>query len=119
MIVRRARREDVPAIVELLRDDDLGAGRESPAGEPLPRSYDVAFEAIERDPNSELMFLTHLSSRGGRVAQVESVRDRIRDDALGRREGERERLPPDSTHVEQGAQGRSPVLRASRLPRHS
>ena len=88
MIVRRARREDVPAIVDLLRDDELGAGRESPAAEPLPPSYDAAFETIDRDPSQELivgeldgrvvatlqlMILTHLASRGGAVGQIESV----------------------------------------------
>jgi GNAT superfamily N-acetyltransferase len=88
MIVRRARRDDVPAIVDLLRDDELGSGRESPAGEPLPSSYEEAFAAIDRDPSHELMvgeldgrvvatlqlmFLAHLGSRGALVAQIESV----------------------------------------------
>jgi GNAT superfamily N-acetyltransferase len=88
VILRRARREDVPAIVDLLRDDELGSGRESPAGETLPDSYFEAFETIDRDPSHELivgefdgrvvatlqlMFLTHLASRGGTVGQIESV----------------------------------------------
>jgi GNAT superfamily N-acetyltransferase len=88
VILRRARREDVPAVVDLIRDDELGSGRESPAGEALPDSYFAAFEAIDRDASHELivgeldgrvvatlqlMFLTHLGSRGAVVAQIESV----------------------------------------------
>ena len=88
MILRRARRGDVPAIVALLRDDELGSGREAPEGEPLPDSYYAAFDAIDRDPSHELtvaelegrvigtfqlLFLAHLGSRGALVAQIESV----------------------------------------------
>jgi ribosomal protein S18 acetylase RimI-like enzyme len=85
---RLARRSDVPAIVRLLADDDLGSRRERYA-EPLPDSYYSAFEQIEKDPDHELivaeqhgevigtlhlMFLPSLSFQGGLRAQVESVR---------------------------------------------
>ena len=85
---RRARRSDVPAIVRLLADDDLGSRRER-YEQPLPDSYYSAFEQIENDPNHELivaeqdgevigtvhlMFLPSLSFQGGLRAQVESVR---------------------------------------------
>ena len=88
MILRRARREDVSAIVALMRDDELDSGRETPEGEALPASYYAAFDARDRDPSHELtvaevegwvigtfqlMFLAHLGSRGALVAQIESV----------------------------------------------
>ncbi len=82
---RRATAEDVPAIVALLADDDLGRGRESP-GDPV---YAVAFAAIERDPNQllavaelagevvgtlQLSFLPGISHRGAWRGEVEGVR---------------------------------------------
>ncbi len=85
---RLAAREDVPVIVRLLAEDDLGAQRER-FENPLPESYYTAFEAIDADPNNELivalangeiigtlqlMFLPHLSHQGGSRAQVSSVR---------------------------------------------
>jgi GNAT superfamily N-acetyltransferase len=85
---RWAERADVPTIVRMLADDDLGSQRER-CEEPLPASYYKAFEQIERDPNHELivverdgevigtlhlMFLPSLSFQGGLRAQVESVR---------------------------------------------
>jgi hypothetical protein len=48
--IRRARRDDVGAIVAMLADDPLGSGRER-IGQPLPSSYFRAFEAVENDPN--------------------------------------------------------------------
>ncbi|MFT3894989.1 MAG: GNAT family N-acetyltransferase [Anaerolineales bacterium] len=85
---RLARREDVPAIVRMLADDELGSQREK-FEDPLPNSYYVAFDKISIDANHELivaesngevigtlhlMFLPSLSYRGGLRAQVESVR---------------------------------------------
>lgn len=78
----------MPAIVALLRDDFLGAARESPEGAPLPASYAAAFDEIDADPRCELVVaeedgavvgtmqlitLTHLSFRGARVLQLENV----------------------------------------------
>jgi GNAT superfamily N-acetyltransferase len=88
VILRRARRGDVPAIVGLLQDDFLGASREVPKGAPLPRSYYAAFEEIDADPRCELLvaeedgavigtlqatLLTHLGSRGAKSLQLENV----------------------------------------------
>jgi hypothetical protein len=52
MIFRDARREDVPAIVALLADDELGAEREASV---LDEAYHVAFEQIQSDPRSRLV----------------------------------------------------------------
>jgi GNAT superfamily N-acetyltransferase len=49
--VGRAERRDVSAIVDLLRDDSLGASRELDELAP----YETAFEAIDRDPNHLLV----------------------------------------------------------------
>lgn len=45
---------DVPAIVQMLADDALGAKRER-VESPLPQAYYEAFAAIDRDPNIELI----------------------------------------------------------------
>ncbi len=97
LVIRRARREDIPAIVRLLADDELGRQRES-AEEPIPHSYFAAFEAIDRDPHHELAvveragevigtlqltFLPYLTYRGGTRAQIEAVRVDRRHRDLG------------------------------------
>lgn len=51
---RLATRDDLAAIVRMLADDPLGSQRER-ATDPLPRAYSDAFEAIDRDPNQELI----------------------------------------------------------------
>ncbi len=53
-LLRRATREDLPAIVALLRDEPPGA-RQGQAGSALASGYLAAFEAIERDPDCELL----------------------------------------------------------------
>jgi GNAT superfamily N-acetyltransferase len=88
LVFRNARREDLPTIVRLLADDDLGSRREK-YEDPLPQSYYAAFEQIAADPNHQLivaesdgrvigtlhlMFLPSISFQGGLRAQVESVR---------------------------------------------
>lgn len=88
LVIRAARREDVPHIVRLLADDTLGAAREE-VRDPLPREYWDAFEAIAADPNQELLvgelggsvvgclqltILPGLSRRGALRALVEGVR---------------------------------------------
>ena len=85
---RLAERGDIPSIVRMLADDDLGSQRERYEN-PLPESYYTAFEKINNDPNHELivaelneevigtlhlMFLPSITFRGGLRAQVESVR---------------------------------------------
>ena len=88
IVFRLAERADLPSIVRLLADDDLGNQRER-FGDPLPESYFAAFERINNDPNHELivaeqngevigtlhlMYLPSISFQGGTRAQIESVR---------------------------------------------
>ena len=88
IIFRRATKTDLPSIVRLLADDDLGSQRERDE-EPLPESYYSAYEEIHEDPNHELivaelngevigtlhlMLLPSISFQGGLRAQIESVR---------------------------------------------
>ena len=96
---RLATREDVPAIVQMLAEDQLGAQRER-FETPLPQPYYDAFDVIDMDPNQELvvaeldgevvgtlqlMFLPSLGYQGGTRAQVESVRvvQRLRGQGIG------------------------------------
>jgi ribosomal protein S18 acetylase RimI-like enzyme len=86
--IRRARRDDVGAIVAMLADDPLGSGRER-IEDPLPASYFRAFEAVEKDPNIQLVvaeeggavvgclqlcILPGISSQGAARALIEDVR---------------------------------------------
>ena len=88
VVVRRAHRDDVRIIVAMLADDPLGSGRER-IEDPLPPSYLRAFEAVERDPNIQLVvaeqggavvgclqlcILPGLSSQGASRALIEDVR---------------------------------------------
>ena len=88
LLFRSATPEDLPVIVRLLADDDLGRQRENYT-DPLPGSYYAAFAQISGDPNHELIvaefkgevigtlhltFLPSISHQGGLRAQVESVR---------------------------------------------
>ncbi|MDQ3289448.1 MAG: GNAT family N-acetyltransferase [Pseudomonadota bacterium] len=85
---RAAERNDLPAIVGMLADDPLGARRES-FSDPLAASYLAAFDAIDVDPNNELVvavangevigvlqvtFIPCLTYRGGWRALIEGVR---------------------------------------------
>lgn len=95
--IRRATRDDVAAIVRLLADDMLGSQREA-YQDPLPVAYYQAFEAIDQDPNNELVvldvdgeiaatlqltFLRYLTFQGGKRAQIEAVRVDQRFRGLG------------------------------------
>jgi ribosomal protein S18 acetylase RimI-like enzyme len=87
--IRRARRDDVEAIVRMLADDPLGSGRER-IEEPLPSYYFQAFEAVDRDSRIqlvvaedddgsvvgclELCILPGLSSQGASRGLIEDVR---------------------------------------------
>jgi GNAT superfamily N-acetyltransferase len=100
LLVRRAKRQDVMRIVELLADDSLGSVREHVSDPPL-QSYLDAFDAIEADPNNELvvacvgekiigtlqiMFIPYLTYRGSWRALIEGVRidARFRGRGFGR-----------------------------------
>jgi GNAT superfamily N-acetyltransferase len=84
-VLRRATAADLPAIVRLLADDELGQGREG--GEE--RAYAAAFAAIERDPNNmilvvdmdgavagcaQLTIIPGLARRAVTRGQIEAVR---------------------------------------------
>jgi ribosomal protein S18 acetylase RimI-like enzyme len=101
MNFRRAVGDDLPDIVRMLADDALGAQREEYAS-PLPASYYTAFQAIDGDPNNELVvaeldgkpvavlqltYIPNLSRRGSWRALIEGVRvdSSMRSSGLGRR----------------------------------
>jgi ribosomal protein S18 acetylase RimI-like enzyme len=99
--IRRARREDVEAIVRMLADDALGGPRER-LEHPLPASYFAAFDRVERDPNLtlvvaegeggavigclQLCILPGLSSQGASRGLIEDVR--VASHCRGQRIGE-------------------------------
>jgi ribosomal protein S18 acetylase RimI-like enzyme len=97
---RRAERSDVPRIVRLLADDPLGTKRER-YETPLPSSYLDAFDAIDSDPNNEVVvaclagevvgvlqvtFIPGLTYQGGWRALIEGVRvdAKVRSSGLGK-----------------------------------
>lgn len=86
--IRNAIVADVPAIVALLADDELGRARERNV-DPLPDCYSAAFSAIDSDPNQQILvavlagrvvgclqltFIPGLSHQGSWRAQIEGVR---------------------------------------------
>ena len=98
--VRLASREDVPAIVQLLADDVLGAKREQ-ATDPLPTTYWDAFDAVVAQGGNELLvaeldgevvgclqltIIPGLSRMGMTRGQLEGVR--VSSTHRGRRIGE-------------------------------
>jgi ribosomal protein S18 acetylase RimI-like enzyme len=62
-VIRRATEADVPALVELLRDDVLGAARESGSEEAAP--YTRAFALIDADPNQLLAAVIEIAGQPG------------------------------------------------------
>ena len=101
MKFRKATKEDVSFIVQMIADDELGKLREN-YQDPLPEVYYQAFANIDQDPNQELMvvenqegeiigtlqlsFIQYLTYQGGIRAQIEAVR--IRSDQRGQGIGE-------------------------------
>lgn len=89
MVFRKATRNDVSKIVEMIADDELGKNREK-FQIPLPTEYLNAFKNIDVDKNQELIvvengnseiigtlqlsFIQYLTYRGGIRAQIEAVR---------------------------------------------
>ncbi len=85
---RRARVSDLPAIIALLADDELGRARED-VSLPLNPAYPAAFNAIDADPNQllavvsedervvgtlQISFIPGLSRQGALRGQIEGVR---------------------------------------------
>ncbi len=90
LIVRPARESDIPAVVALMTDDDLGIEREAPADDPR---YLAAFHAIEEQRGNtlyvavtgdratgpvvgcfQLIFMPGISWAGATRAEIENVR---------------------------------------------
>jgi ribosomal protein S18 acetylase RimI-like enzyme len=88
-VIRRATADDVAAIVALLSDDEIGAGREDVSAAGLA-PYRRAFAVVDADPRQlllvvttgdgsvaatmQLTFIAGLSRQGALRAQVEAVR---------------------------------------------
>ena len=88
-IIRKAKEGDLPKIVKLLADDELGFKREY-YKVLLPKNYNEAFQNILQDKNQELIvlenlnkdtigtlqltFIPYLTYLGGLRAQIEAVR---------------------------------------------
>ncbi|MEX0369121.1 MAG: GNAT family N-acetyltransferase [Tateyamaria sp.] len=85
IVFREANSADIPAILNLLRDDMLGSAREHAE----PQTYMRAFRDVEADPKNtivvgdqggevvacyQLTFIPGLSLRASRRAQLEGVR---------------------------------------------
>jgi ribosomal protein S18 acetylase RimI-like enzyme len=85
---RTATASDLPTIIGMIADDQLGQARDD-ARLPLDQRYLDAFAAIERDPNQRLVlaeqdgavigcmqitFIPGISRRGAWRGQIESVR---------------------------------------------
>jgi GNAT superfamily N-acetyltransferase len=98
--IRDANRHDLPAIIALLADDDLGKSREV-VSEEIDPAYVRAFEVLAADPRTrlmvaeeagrivgcfELVFIPGLTRRGAERAQIEAVRvaKDVRGDGLGK-----------------------------------
>ncbi len=94
---REATREDVADVVALLRDDALGAGRETATQD----DYLAAFDRMQEEGANHLIvgeidgrvvatyqitFISGLSLRAARRAQIESVR--VESDLRGQKIGE-------------------------------
>ena len=97
MVYRKATKEDLPAIIEMIANDALGQLRER-FEDPLPNEYYSAFERINTDKNQELIviensesevvatfqlsFLQYLTYVGGIRCLVENVH--VREDQTGK-----------------------------------
>ena len=97
---RSATQDDLPHLVSLLASDDLGSKREDTSS-PLNSAYISAFDAIDSDPNNELLvvelenmlvgmlqltFIPNLSHTGSWRCLIEGVR--IHEDFRGKGFGE-------------------------------
>ena len=97
---RRAQKSDLPTLVLMLADDELGKEREC-VDTPLHVNYLSAFEEIDNDPNNELIvallnneivgmqqltFIGYLTHTGTRRCVIEGVRvlKHLRGQGIGR-----------------------------------
>jgi len=99
LILRPAEEHDLPEIVRLFIEDDLGATREALA-DPLPQSYYKAFQEIRSDKNQtvfvledkeniiatyHLTFMPSLSFKGSKRLNIENfhVDKRFQNQGIG------------------------------------
>lgn len=97
VVLRQARREDVPALVALIAADQLGESRDGVRSDADLAAYEAAFQAIDADAGEillvadvdaavvgtlQLSFLPGLARGGAMRAQIEAVR--VRADLRGR-----------------------------------
>jgi len=95
LVIRPAEQQDLPGLIAMLMDDELGKLRED-ASTPVHACYRDAFANIEQDPNNELVvlereqhiagmlqcsFIPYLTHRGSWRCLIEGVR--IRQDLRG------------------------------------
>lgn len=98
--VRKATISDLPAVISLISDDQLGNAREE-IKHPLPLFYRQAFERIKKETGNDiyvatmdnqiigcmqLTFISGLSRKGMKRMQIESVRiaKEVRSVGIGR-----------------------------------
>ncbi|WP_444995544.1 GNAT family N-acetyltransferase [Aliikangiella sp. IMCC44359] len=98
---RSAKKSDIKLLVAMLYNDELGQLRESNS-EPLPDTYYSAFEAIEHDPNNQLIvaelnynvigmmqitYIPYLTYQGKWRALIEGVRidNSVRGKGIGKK----------------------------------
>lgn len=131
---RTAALADLPAIVELLANDELGRRREM-TGPTLDARYLAAFNAIEADPNQQLAvavdganavvgtlqlsFIPGIARTGAWRGQIEAVRiaEALRGSGVGHCAVQGARLHAGAIDHGQGPAGRAPLLRKTRLRR--
>lgn len=99
MEMRRATKDDLPAIVALLADDVRGRSRDD-ASLPLDPAYEEAFAAVDADPRQllvvavldgaivgtlQLSFIPGIGHKGAWRGQIEAVRiaSQLRGQGLG------------------------------------
>jgi len=100
VVLRRAQALDIPAIVDLIAADQLGATRDGVRTAADLAAYQQAFRAIDQDPahillvaeseggivaTMQLSFIPGLARRGALRAQIEAVRvdEAYRSQGLG------------------------------------
>ncbi len=66
---RQASKDDLPQIIQMLVDDQLGSGREDPSL-PINQQYLDAFEIINADSNNELIVLESQDSANKAIVGI-------------------------------------------------
>jgi GNAT superfamily N-acetyltransferase len=101
LVLRKARADDLEAIIRLHEEDELGAHGDAWTAENRP-AYEAAFAAIQKNPanqlfvaerdgqvigTSQLTFIPNLTGRGALRVKLESVKVRstLRSQGIGAR----------------------------------